>query len=284
MQSTKKFQRKQKAKIAHSRLPGLVKRNILGVGVTDDTKENILEFVIGSLENLAKPYYIVTPNPEIIVAASKNLAFAQALNHAKIALNDGVGLSIAAKCMGKPLVERFTGVEFVEKVCEKSNDWPITVGFLGSRPGVAEKAAECLKSQYPNLKVAFVAQEWGTEGFDLARKYQVSSSKYQEERNPKTRNTKYVIHTTNVDILFVAFGAPKQELWMAQRIGKIPVKVMVGVGGALDQIANPSLRPPRLVQHFGLGWVYRLIRQPWRLKRQFALITFIGMALKERFK
>lgn len=280
MQKIHNSTNKEKIGESYSKVPDLVKKTILGVGVTDDTKENILKYIVNSVKNSAKPYYVVTPNPEMIVLASKNSDFQRILNNAKIATNDGVGVSLAARIMDKPLKGRLTGVELVEKLCEKVNDWPITVGFLGAGPKIAEMASECLKRQYPNLMVTFVGQEWGKEGFDLARKYQVSSIKYQEKKNPKILNTKYVIHTTKVDILFVAFGAPKQEFWMAEHVGKIPATVLIGVGGAFDQIVHSSLRPPQLVQNIGLGWLYRLIRQPWRLRRQLALVKFIGMVIR----
>lgn len=269
----------------YSKYMELPKKTILGVGVTDASINSILEYIFNSFKKSTKPYYIVTPNPEIIVLANKNNDFKNVLNNAKLALHDGVGVGIAAHFVGKSLQERFNGVELVEKVCEKSNDWPITVGFLGAGPKVAERAVECLKGLYPNLRVVFVAQEWRKEGFDLARKYQAVGNMYYAEK-PRIHNTKYVQHNTDVDkidILFVAFGAPKQEMWMAEHIGKIPVTVMAGVGGAFDQLVNPSLRPPRLVQKIGLGWLYRLVRQPWRIKRQLSLVEFVWLVTKERF-
>src|SRR5579872_846699 len=276
MQKTSIRKNNKNFKESYSDLEGLVKRNILGVGVTDDTKENILEFIHQSIKKPSKPYYIVTPNPEMIVLANKNSSFRQVLNNAKIALNDGVGVSLAAGFMGKSLKERFTGVQLVENLCEKSNDWPITVGFLGGGPNVAEKAVECLLAKNPNLKIAFVGQEWGNDGFDLARKYKGVSIKYKG-KNQKSLNTLYSSLNTGIDVLFIALGAPKQEFWMAEHVGKIPVKVMVGVGGAFDYLSGVVVRAPLLVRRFGFEWLFRLIRQPWRWKRQLALLEFVGM-------
>lgn len=251
MQKSKILKEKKNATESHNILHDLVKKNILGVDITDATKENILEYIVTSVEKLQKPYYIVTPNPEMIVLSSKNSAFQQVLNNAKLALNDGVGVGFAARFMGKPLKERFTGVELVEKLCEKVNDWPITVGFLGAGHGVAEGASECLKQKYPKLKVVFAQSEWDNS-------------------------------TKPIDILFVAFGFPKQELWMASHPGKIPVKVMAGVGGAFDYISGKVPRAPKLIRSIGMEWLFRLIVQPWRIKRQLALVVFIWMVIKER--
>lgn len=253
MQKTQKVQNIEKQGETHSEKSDLVKKSILGVGVTNASKENILEFIIENLKKKAKPYYVVTPNPEIIVLATKSPDFKKILNNAKIALNDGIGISFAARFLGRRLRSRTTGVELLENLCERVADWPITVGFLGGRPHVAEKASECLKKNYPNLKISFGQAELP-----------------DPKKLPET------------EILFIAYGAPKQEFWMDRHLGKIPVRVMIGVGGAFDQIVYPSLRPPQVIQGIGFGWLYRLFRQPWRIKRQLALVEFVWLVLKEK--
>jgi N-acetylglucosaminyldiphosphoundecaprenol N-acetyl-beta-D-mannosaminyltransferase len=189
----------------------------------------------------------------MIVRANKDKEFKNILNNAQIALTDGMQLFRTASLLGAPLKERIIGTNFVENLCEKVSNRPITVGFLGGRPGVAEKASECLRQKYLGLKIAYAKSEW------------------EESLSVK-----------KVDILFVAFGFPKQEKWMAEYVGKIPVKVMMGVGGALDQIVDPTLRPPAIIHKAGLGWLYRLIREPWRMKRQIKLLEFIQLVEKEK--
>src|SRR5690348_10258225 len=220
----------------------LVKIYFNGVGLTNATEKEILEYIAATIEKQQKPYYIVTPNPEILLYAKTHPDFKQVLNNAKIALTDGMQLYRAMQFVGRPVKERIIGTNFVENLCEKVANRPITVGFLGARGKIAEKASECLRQKYPKLKVVFASDEW-------------------EAKNG----------TTKIDVLFVAFGFPKQETWMANHVGRIPVKVMVGVGGAFDQIVNPSLRPPQLVNNLGLGWLYRLMKEPWRIKRQIKL-------------
>lgn len=253
MQKREKQEERKKIELSYSDSTNLVKKNILGVGVTDASKESILEFIISSVKKSSKPYYIVTPNPEMIVAVSKKSELRSVLNNAELALNDGIGVGIAARLMGQQLRDRFTGVELVEKVCEMCNDWPITVGFLGARYGVAEAASECLKKKYSGLRVVFAQSEWDN-------------------------------NTIPIDILFVAFGFPKQELWMAEHLGKIPVKVMAGVGGALDYISGKVPRAPKWVRNIGMEWLFRLVVQPWRLKRQIALIEFVFMVFTARLR
>lgn len=291
-------------KVTYSNLKTLVKTQLFGVGITNETEENILEYLGGFLQKTKKNMYIVTPNPEMIMLSKTNINFKNALNKADLALCDGMGLYKAGQILGHPFKERIIGTNFMEKLCEKVEDWPITVGFLGGGHGVAEETAECLKARFPGLKVVFAEAEWHEARGPVTphpapmASFTTVQSRYSsgvpsratpnsENTNSSLaiQNTKYQIPNTNaIDILFVAFGAPKQELWMAEHINKIPVRVMMGVGGAFDQIIDSSLRPPSWAHLLGLGWLYRLIRQPWRLKRQLVLIPFMGLVFRERLK
>ncbi len=254
-------------------MSGLVKKNILGVGITDASKENILQYIITSLNTAKDSYYIVTPNPEMLVLSAKNSSFRQMLNQARIALPDGVGITFAARLQGKELHQRITGTDFLGLLCKEIEGKPITVGFLGGREGVAEKTAECLMSAYPGLNVIFAAPEWGEEGFEFVGKnYEREGKKLTKNQGQKT-----------IDILFIAFGFPKQEEWMAEHLGKIPVKIMIGVGGAFDYISGYVSRAPFFLRAIGLEWLYRLIRQPWRWKRQLVLIRFSLLVLQDHF-
>ena len=287
-------------KNTYSSAGDLVKNYVLGIGLTNANENEVLEYVMEVLRKTHKKLSIVTPNPEIVMLARRMSMLKEAINNADLALCDGVGLLWGAKVMAKPIKERIIGTNFMESLCEKVNDWPITVGFLGGRPGVAEKVADCLLKKYPKLKVSFVGQEWNDIGFENANKFHAGNSPEKEatisrsviEVSPSSKTSKSTMKekfsssksnsVKKVDILFVAFGAPKQELWMHEHIDKLPVRVMMGVGGAFDQIIDSSLRPPDWVHSLGLGWLYRLIRQPWRLKRQLVLIQFVILVLEEK--
>jgi len=251
------------------------KKKLLGIEFTLATEEEVLEYIITGLEKSAEKYYVVTPNPELLVIANKNTNYKKVLNGAKLALPDGVGVMIAGQLLGKQLKQKITGVDLMKKICERVAEKPITIGFLGAGPGVAEKAAECLVSCYPGLKVVFVNEEWEQSGFERAKKYQ------EDEKNNKSGlNAKYKIHNT-IDILFVAFGSPKQELWIAENLEKLPVKVAIGVGGSFDFISGKVKRAPEWMRKIGLEWLFRLIIQPWRIKRQFSLVIFSLLVFKE---
>ncbi len=241
----------------------LNKNIILDVGITNATKQDILEYILKTLEEKKKPYFIVTPNPEILVFSHKHKSFQTVLNTARLGLPDGVGVTMAGKILGKPFKERITGTDLVDALCKESIKKPITVGFLGGRQNVAEKTAECLSKKYPGLKVGFAGPEWPASTL----------------KNPSS-----TFHhlPSSIDILFVAFGFPRQEQWMAEHIGRVPARVMIGVGGAFDYISGRLTRAPGFLRTLGLEWLYRLVRQPWRIKRQLALLEFVILILRER--
>jgi N-acetylglucosaminyldiphosphoundecaprenol N-acetyl-beta-D-mannosaminyltransferase len=263
----------------------LEKKFILGVGITNATKQEGLEYIIKGLEKSGKKYFIVTPNSEILVFANKAKTYKKILNNAEIALPDGVGVIIAGKIFGIKFKGRITGVELLESLCSEVSEKPITVGFLGGGERIAEKTAECLIKKHPKLKVVFAAEEWEKEGFDFQKKNQESRIRNQESgainKKEKIHNSLFMLHDS-IDVLFVAFGAPKQELWISKNLDKLPVRVAIGVGGAFDYISGKIPRAPRWVQKLGFEWLFRLIIQPWRLKRQLALLEFIFLVLREK--
>jgi len=263
----------------------LDKKFILGVGVTNGSYKEILEYIIKGLEKKREKYFIVTPNPEILVLAYKAKAYKKILNSAELALPDGIGVTIAGKILRVRLKERITGVDLLESLCREASQKPITVGFLGGRHGVAEETAECLVKKYPGLKVVFTGGRWTDGNFGLNSP---RGMKQNKTRNNAERRFSVVQRSVSrssaavIDILFVAFGAPKQEIWISQNLDKLPVRVAIGVGGAFDYISGSVPRVPLFIRKIGLEWLFRLIMQPWRIKRQIALLEFMSLVLKEK--
>lgn len=230
----------------------LQKQTLLGVGITSASTAEILEYFTEALKKSHKKVFIVTPNPEILVYAQSHLAYKDKLNSADIALPDGVGIMLASRLLGLGIPERTTGVDFIEELCKVSREKPLSMGFLGGWQGVAEEAAKCLKLKYPSIDVVFTGME-----------------------PPKSM--------PNMDILFVAYGYPKQEEWIYENLDSLPVKAAIGVGGAFDYISGTVPRAPKAFRTIGLEWLFRLIIQPYRWKRQLALPRFVFLILHEFF-
>ena len=267
------------------------KHVMLGVGVTNQSEKEILEYIVRAVEKTREKFLVVTPNPEILVYAHHHKTFQNILNNAKISLADGIGVILAGKFLGKSFVSRVTGIDLLEKLCEAVSKKPITVGFLGAKPKVAELTAECLVSRYPNLKVVFASDNWSKEGFLVTNpRLEIRNSKLENkslDSNFQVQQSSLqrpVSSIKSVDILFVAYGFPKQEEFMAQNLDKLPVRVMMGVGGAFDYISGQVPRAPKWLRSIGLEWLFRLFVQPWRLVRQLALLEFLWLILHEKVK
>lgn len=240
---------------------------ILDVDISTSQKSEILEYVVDFAKERKGKGYIVTPNPEILMYAKKHPAFQEVLNRAQVALPDGVGVLVADRILQKKIIGRITGVDFMIDLCRESSIWGLTVGFLGGRGGVAERTADCLREKFPTLKVVYVSEEWNIDAGPAAP-------------HPRSASPAFAGH---IDILFVAFGFPKQEEWIAKNLESLPVTVAMGVGGSFDYISGKVARAPKLVRNIGMEWAFRLFRQPWRIRRQMVLPAFVFEILKERF-
>lgn len=226
---------------------------ILGTKITTAPKNDILEFISNCIENNTEKIQIVTPNPEILVHATRSSSFREILNRAQVSLPDGVGVLMADKMLEKGIKERITGVDMMNDLCFLASKRAFTVGFIGGSKGVAEKASKCLVKKYPDLIVSISTDD-------------ATSTSIKK----------------HIDILFVALGAPKQEEWIAKNLPHLPVTVAMGVGGALDYISGKVPRAPKIARSIGMEWAFRLVRQPWRIKRQLALPYFVYLVLKQR--
>mgnify|MGYP001563941423 FL=1 len=214
-----------------------MKKQVLGIKVDDVTIDEAVGLV-GEWLNGKVKHYVVTPNPEIVMMAQKDAELKKIINNADLAIPDGNGLKL-----GTDIVCNTPGIDVMEDLIKMASEKGFTTGFLGGRDQVAKKTAERLQKKYKNLKVSFVSEEPG--------------------KIPDT------------DILFVAFGAPKQEYWIADNLDKIPVKVAMVVGGSFDYISGVVPRAPKLIRSLGFEWLFRLITQPWRIKRQLAIIKYV---------
>jgi N-acetylglucosaminyldiphosphoundecaprenol N-acetyl-beta-D-mannosaminyltransferase len=236
--------------------------NMLGVRIDEVNYQEALEVAENLVEKNGR-HYIVTPNPEIISLAQKDLDFKEILNNADLSIADGIGLIWASWISGKRLRARVTGTDFLEGFAALAAEHGFNLFLLGSSDGVAAKAAQAFKARYPNLRIA---------------------GSYGGNSNPEfDKKTRSAIKDKKIDILAVAYGAPKQEKWIARNLPYLNVKLAIGVGGALDYISGEKTRAPGWAQRLGFEWAFRLLKEPARFKRQLALPYFSYLVFKERF-
>jgi len=237
----------------------LKSKKILGISVTTETKETILEYIEKYLEKLSeKPFIIVTPNPEQIVFAQNDKRFLEILNQADGAIPDGIGLALAMR------VKRIPGVEFMEDLIRLAAKRGYGVGLIGGKDGVAVQALECLSRKHSGLK------GWAEDPGELPIR----------PIRPITQSDQLIIEKiqkTNTRLVFVGLGAPKQEFFIEKL--NAPV-VAMAVGGAFNMIAGRTPRAPRAIGAFGLEWLWRLVHEPWRFRRQLALLKFLWLVTR----
>ncbi len=206
--------------------------------------------------------YIVTPNPEFIVRSMADSRLKNIINRANISLVDGVGIVWASRILGKGRPNRISGVDFMEMVIKLSNEKGWRIGLLGGKGNTAQKLAKLITRAYPAISVPFAL-----------------SGSPESSRDGQIREK---IAGLKLDFLFVAYGNPKQEYWIERNLGKVDAKVLMGVGGSFDYLTGNVRRAPRVVRKIGLEWLFRLVSQPWRIKRQLSLVVFVFMVLKKR--
>jgi N-acetylglucosaminyldiphosphoundecaprenol N-acetyl-beta-D-mannosaminyltransferase len=206
-------------------------------------------------------HQICTVNPEFIIDAHRDPAFAEVLGRADLRVADGIGVLWAARLLGQPLHERVTGSDGIYRISARAAQRGWRVFFLGAAPGVAMHTASILRERYPGLVVA------GAHSGDPA-----------DDDWPALAGW---LASTQPDILFVAFGHPKQDFWIDRHRAELPVAVALGVGGAFDFVAGVTVRAPRWMQRLGLEWLHRLIQEPWRWKRMRKLPVFAAAVVRQ---
>jgi len=295
----------------------LKSQKILEIKLTASSKQDILEYLRKYLSQrpksfpklLLKPLLIVTPNPEQIVFARQNPRFDCLLNQADVALPDGVGIVWANRFLNqKTKIQRIPGIEFMQDLVKLAAEQGHQIGLIGGRGGLALEALECLQRKHPGLV------GWAEDGPELEFESEGPNQQYNNitiKQCGKDNTEHYFLQVaekilrTSTRLVFVGLGAPKQEFFCEKLASSIqhladsktqtlnaksyPLSavsplVLMSVGGSFDMLAGRIKRAPLFLRQIGLEWLWRLVRQPWRLHRQIALVKFIFFVLLERLR
>lgn len=248
------------------------------------TRVEAVKIILGFLQQ-TKKFLITTPNPEFLVEAEKNPTFQKILQKSDLSVADGIGILWAAtylklkvpnsklrnffqilktlfytlfspRKIRKILPERVCGSDLFLDLCEKSK---AKIFLLGATEGIADKTAEILKGRFSEIQIVGA--------------YAGSPAEHEAK---KILN---LIDKSEAELLFVAYGSPKQEIWLAENLPKFKtVKVAMGIGGSFDFVAGAQKRAPLFLRQIGLEWFWRLLREPKRFKRIYnATWVFVKM-------
>lgn len=253
---------------------GREKVNIFGIQVDRITNKEVLESIELFLCS-ASGHWIVTFNSEMAVRAKEDSAFKKVINSADLVTADGVGILRAASFLAEKkhnffsdfkilflttlyavchpskiknvLPEKISGIDLIFDICASDFIKGKKICFVGGMKQAASQAKENLERKFSGIEIVCIGEGISPE----------QNQTLAEE-----------VNALSPDILFVAFGAPKQEEWISENLSKMPtVKVAIGIGGSFDVISGRIKRAPKFFQKHGLEWLWRFILQPRRIKR-----------------
>ncbi|MBI4974023.1 WecB/TagA/CpsF family glycosyltransferase [Candidatus Roizmanbacteria bacterium] len=196
----------------------------------------------------------------------QNRTFKRVIKSAQLTIIDGVGIEIAAQMLNIEAGERYPGVDLMNNLISHISNMSLTVLFLGGQTNLAEELAKCYHQNYP--QTTFI----GIQGIKNIKK------PTREEEKEISR----IVRVSKPQMVFVAFGSPAQEVWIYKNKRLLSGRVCMGVGGAFDYLTGRIQRPKTLFRTWGMEWLVRLIRQPWRAFRQLRLIIFIYFVIKQK--
>lgn len=233
--------------------------DILGVPIDfvdmEEASERARMFAIGD-----RFRYICTPNPEIVMAAQNDEELKRSLHAADMLVPDGIGIVLASMLYGERLPERVPGFDIMADLIA----WGVSRGWkfflLGGKPGIVDKASRNLEKVYPNIKIV-----GAQHGYFADREEEVIAH----------------INLCSPNIILVGMGAPLQEKWIFKHRWDLNARLAIGIGGALDILAGKAKRAPEPFKKLGLEWLYRLIKQPTRIKRMMVIPAFFVKVLFE---
>jgi N-acetylglucosaminyldiphosphoundecaprenol N-acetyl-beta-D-mannosaminyltransferase len=243
--------------------PGPARVDILGVGF-DPVDLDAAAARAAALVEAGGPALVVTANTEMVMTARRAGDLARLLAAADLVVPDGVGVVWASRYLRQPLPARVPGIELAERLLAEAARRHWRVYLLGGHPGTADRAAARLREAYPGVEIAGCAHGY-----------------FAEAEEP---GVIAAVRATAPAMLLAGLGAPRQERWLARHLAALGVPLAMGIGGSLDVWAGRARRAPRLMQTAGLEWLYRLAREPHRLRRQLTIPHFMALIVAVRLR
>lgn len=226
---------------------------IQGVRIDNLSMREAIDWILQRLA-APDPSQVCFVNADCCNIARRDEAYRRVLAAAPLALADGIGMKLAGKLHRTPLRENVNGTDMFPRLCAALEGTRHGVYLLGARPGVAEEVDDWIARHFPDVKVC----GWHHGYFTSEQQRQVLDD----------------IACSGADLLLVAFGAPRQEMWIAEHLAETGVRVAIGVGGLFDFYSGRIPRAPLWIRELGLEWFYRFWQEPRRMWRRY----FVGNA------
>jgi len=239
------------------------KAKILGVKIDHVTMEQAVSRITEMIAQ-PKPHLVVTANSEMVMMANDDPLLYEIIERADLVVPDGIGVIWASRLLNNALPQRVPGIELMQSLLAESAVHQWRIFLLGAEPGIADQAAQAIRESYPGVNI--VGTYHG----------------YFKQNPTEQQHVISMIKASRPDILFIALGVPKQEKWAAAHLGRLGVPVAMGVGGSFQIFAGTVQRAPLWMRRSGLEWLYRLIKQPWRIKRMLILPRFVFWVFFEK--
>lgn len=230
------------------------KVEILGIPFQGLSYADALSRIRGMVRGRSR-HQIVLANAHTLNLACCSPPYRHQLQEASVVLRDGTGVKLASILAGKKLDHNFVGTDFVPRLISDLSQEATRVFLFGAKPGVAEAAARSLTLSCPQIEVVgcqhgYLPGQWWTEAIV------------------------HRVNTVKPHILLVALGNPLQELWIAENLARLEVRVAIGVGALFDYLAGKVSRAPLWMRQIGFEWLYRLLVEPRRLWRRYLIGNF----------
>jgi len=239
--------------------PSLEPLSILGVGVLPfELYDEAVAYVERTIMSGQKSFGVAI-NPEKLYQAAQDGELMAALAQADMCICDGVGVALAARLLHGRWLKRCTGCDLFFRLIARAAEKGWRVFLLGASPESNLAACEVLSRQYPGLRIVGRRDGYFTDSGEIVRQ----------------------INAGGADLLFVAMGSPRQELWIAEHRQELDAPFCMGVGGTFDVVSGKARRAPAVFRRTGTEFLFRLLSSPARWRRQAVLPLFLLKVLQE---
>jgi N-acetylglucosaminyldiphosphoundecaprenol N-acetyl-beta-D-mannosaminyltransferase len=233
---------------------------ILGVPIRNITMEDALQFIMQGARGFP-PQQVCFVNTDCVNKAQRNRPYAERLLSCSAVFADGIGIRVAGKILRRPIRQNVNGTDLFPRLCHRLQGSELGLFLLGARPGITEAVAQWVEKNHPGARVKGIQHGY-----------------FSPEEEPAVIRK---INESGAEILLVAFGSPRQDMWIAEHLPELNVGIAMGVGGLFDFYSGQMPRAPQWLRELSLEWVYRLCQEPGRMWRRYLLgnLVFLSRVL-----